>query len=214
MHLLSYIGLFIPFLPALIASVRWTVLPKEVRWFTIMLWAIGLNGVLGLWAETQWTNNLPFFHSYILIEALFLIKVFSFLLPPIISKRNLLIVGAIFTLFWIGNVLFFDGIWANPAYIRLAETVIMLTLATVWFYKVMKEQKHLSLTRLFSFWLSTAVLIFYSGNLLLYVFNNFVFYQARHVFVVIWGIHAFVSIITYLIYTIAIIWALKNPISS
>lgn len=214
MNFLSYLGLVVNFIPAVFALLYWKKIAVEVKWFAVMLWFIALNGALGLLGEYLFETNMPFFHAYILVEGMILIKVFSFILPPFLKKGwHSLFIGS-FTLAWLYNVVWGDGILGYPTTILGVKGIILILLSITWFIKVQKEKKVQHPVRLFSFWLSTGVLIFFSGNMLLFIFSNYVYQQDQHVFVPIWGVHAILTILLNITYTMAIIWAHKNPTSS
>ncbi len=157
---------------------------------------------------------MPFFHLYILVEGVVLMRVFASFLSPFISKKAIYASAAAFIVIWTINVLLYDGFKGYPTYILVVKGVILIILAVSWFVKVQREKKVQHPEKLFAFWLSTGVLLFFSGNMLLFIFSNFIFTQERHVFIALWGTHAILVILLYLIYTIAFIWARKNPTSS
>lgn len=179
-----------------------------------MIWFIFINGILAYVGELVFKTNMPLFHLYILVEAIILMKVFAVLLHPFISSRIVHVAIVSFILLWAFNIFFGDGIMGYPTYILAIEGPMLIILAVGWFVKVQREKKVQHPERLFAFWLSTGVLIFFSGNMLLFTYSNFIFAQRQHVFIAIWDTHAILVILLYLIYTIAIIWARKNPTSS
>lgn len=210
MDAFTYIGIGIPLLPAILSLFGWKLFPPEVKTFSLLIWINFINGLAAfIWELTSGTN-MPFFHFYILIETILLIRIFSALLHPFISNKVLNTILVTFSALWTFNVLFDDGITGYPTYILAVKGSLLICLAVSWFIKVQRERKIQHPERLFAFWLSTGVLIFFCGNMLLFIFSNFIFVQAQHVYVAIWGTHAILVILLYLIYTIAIIWARKN----
>ena len=214
MNLLTYVGLITNFAPAILGSVYWRKLAPEARWFTVMVWIIALNGLSGLGAEFLLESNMPFFHFYILVDVVLLLYVYSLLLNPFVKKKYLRFAAVFFSLVWTYNLIWGNGPLGYPTNILVVQSLSLMTVSTLWFVKVMREKTMVSPQRSFGFWLSTGVLIFYSGNLLLYIFSNYIFLQAKHVYIAIWGTHAILVILLYFFYTIAIIWARKTPISS
>lgn len=167
-----------------------------------------------VWTTTGHANNLPFFHVYILVECILLLMVFRHLLTPTGKLRPWLVTALTFTLVWLLNVLFVEGFWGYPAYIHALEAVVLIVLVVLWFAKILREKVVKKPARTFGFWLCTGLLIYFSSNLLLFVFSTFVVQQSARVFDAIWGVHAILVILLYLIYTIAILWARKTLKSS
>ena len=176
---------------------------------------IALSSVGGrLWSITGHDNNLPIFHVYILLEGVLLCIVFRHLLAARGDTLPWFITAGSFAFLWLLNVLFGEGITGYPAYIHALEALLVIVLVVLWFAKILREKIVQKPLRTFGFWLCTGLLIYFSGNLLLFVFSTFVVEQSARVFDVIWGVHGILVILLYLIYTFAILWARKTPKSS
>ena len=214
MALLSYLGLFTNFIPAALGLFHWNHLPQVVRWFTIMCLIIAINGLLGFLGEHLIKNNMPLFHFYLLVEGCFLIVIFSRLLMDFVHPFLKPVALMVYASYWLANVFFADGILGYPTTILAVEALLLMGLASSWFFKVLKQRKLSNPAQTFGFWLSTGVLIFFSGNLLLFIFSNYIFSMEPHVFRAIWDIHALLVLIIHIHYIIAILWARKNPILS
>ncbi|GAB5522899.1 MAG: hypothetical protein Roseis2KO_07710 [Roseivirga sp.] len=201
-------------LPAVLGSLGWKHFSLDARLCCLLIWFIFLNGAIAFVWELVYGPNMPFFHLYILVEGVLLMRIFASLLNPFIARKAVYAAAVIFVIIWTINVLFFDGITGYPTYILAIKGITLIILAVSWFAKVLREKKILHPEKLFAFWLSTGVLIFFSGNMLLFIFSNFIFTSQRHVYLAIWGTHAILVILLYILYTIAFIWARKNPTSS
>ncbi len=214
MVLLSYLGLITNFIPAILGLIFWQGIQQAARWFTMMMLIIAVNGLGGYFGEYYFENNLPFFHFYILVEGSFLIFIFSRLLESFIHRLIPKIMFGLYVSCWLVNVAFFDGPLGYPTSILAIEAVTLIAFASAWFFMVLKESKIVMPARTFGFWLSTGVLIFFSGNLLLFIFSNYTFSMENHVFRAIWDIHAILVLVIHAHFILAIIWAKKNPILS
>jgi hypothetical protein len=209
------IATYIPLVPAVLALVRWKSLNLGQRWFGILLWIIAICSIAASILATVWqVNNMPIFHSYILIEFLLLLVVFSSLLETPFRSKLWLSMAATFALLWILNIAFGDGWLGYPTYIHVFEGLVLMGLALRWFAKILSEKRVQRPVQTFAFWMCTGILIYFSGNLLLFMFSNFIVEQSKAVFTAIWGVHAILVILLYLTYSVAILWAKNNPISS
>lgn len=206
------LGVYIPLLPALLAFWKWKKLNVYQRWFGFMLGIVALISIAGrVWTLLGNENNLPFFHTYILIECLFLLFIFKSILSDSLPLNLFRLLILSFPIYWIYNVSYGEGLFNYPANSHAIEALIMMGLSVSWFAKVLKEKEIRSIQQTFEFWFATGVIIFYSSNFLFFLFSSFIVKQNHHVFKVIWGVHAILAILLYLIYTIAIRWAVKTP---
>ena len=214
---IANIAFYIPLLPALLALVKWRSMNASQQWFSILLWLILIISFSGriwtletdLW--TRKTNNMPFFHVYILVEYLMLLQIFRLFFKGSIKDRIWLLLAVGFTVFWLINVLVLEGWWAFPDYIHVLEVVVMLVIISVWFRKMLKEKVILKPERTFEFWVCAGLVIFFSGNLLLFIFPKFMLDSAWNgMFKAIWRLNSVLIILLYIIYTIALLWVKKK----
>ncbi len=166
------------------------------------------------WMKLGNTSTAPFFHGYLLFECLMMLRLFGLLLGKSIASRWLRVAGATFALAWFTNLAVGDGLMALPTWIRPLEAILLVSLAVRYFLKIMSEGVVRNPAKTFGFWVSTGVLIFFSGNMLLFVFSKTVSDLSGRAYLAIWEVHAALAILLYLIYTLAIVWARKNPTSS
>lgn len=211
MEIIPQIGVFIPLLPAFIAIWYWDKLNRSQRLFGIMLWSIAALSISGrLWTLFGQHNNLAFFHCYILVEGLFLILIFKEILGSLITYNLLISIFLFFILFWIYNSFWGEGIENYPAIIHALEALIVLGLVVTWFGKVLREKVVRNIEKTFEFWFCTGLLIFFSSNLLSFVFSSFIVEQSSMVFKIIWGVHALLAILLYFIYSYALLCTVKT----
>lgn len=154
-----------------------------------------------LWSMYMTKNNLPFFHSYVLLEYLFLLNIFSQFYQSQWRKSVWLLLGSIFTLAWILNITIFSSIWIYPDVILALEAIVIIILVIGYFRKMLKEKKVRQPARTFPFWVGSGLLLYFSGNFLLFVFSNFVKDLDSEVFQAVWMVHTLLVILLYLMYT-------------
>lgn len=191
--------------------IKWRLLNKSQRWFTVMLWFIIVISLSGeLWVHTLGKSNMLFYHIYILIEYLFLLNIFRLFFNEYLSTKTWQILAIGFTLIWIGNISIDKGWSAFPDYIHTLEAIIILVLVTLWFHKMLKEKTILNPEKTFEFWICTGLLFFFSGNFLLFVFSNFLMTIDMTSYEPIWKIHIVLNLMLYSMYSIAILWVKKT----
>jgi len=208
-----YIALCIPLVPAILASFKWKYLTETQRWFSIMLWGIVIISFFGeLWLRTSHDSNLPFFHVYILMEYVFLLNIFRTMFKESVKDFIWLILVIGFSLIWTINIFTGVGWWAFPDYIHVLEAIIIIGLVISWFSKMLNEKIISRPERTFEFWICAGLLLFFSGNFLLFIFSKFIILTIETAaYEAIWKIHCILIILLYLLYTLALLWV-KKPI--
>jgi hypothetical protein len=86
---------------------------------------------------------------------------------------------------------------------RTAEGVIILIFAGSYFVHEYKKQEIMFLQKTAGFWISGGLILYFSCNLLLFGFSELVFAQEKSIFQSIWTIHAVLTILLYISFTIA-----------
>ena len=206
---LVYTALFIPLLPAMIAVFKWKDLNHYQKWFGMMLWFIVVISFSSrLWTMYTGGNNLPLYYLYILGECLLLLHIFKIMFSnPGNHWWRMAMIG--FTIIWMVDICTGKGWWVFPDYIRTLEASIVIVIVVAWFLKMLREKKILQPAKTFEFWMSAGLLIFFSGNFLLFAFPRVMLDAGKEVFEAIWIVHAILNIILYLMYSIALLWIKK-----
>jgi hypothetical protein len=206
------LAFYIPLLPAVMALAKWGNLNNYQRLFAILLWCIVMISFSGDWYRKLdgINNNMPFFHIYILVEYLLLLQIFRFMYGKDISLRTWWGLSIGFILTWIVNTIIGEGWWGFPDYIHALEAIVIIILVIRWFLKMLREKSIAQPSKTFEFWLCAGLLIFFTGNFLLFLFPKFLINTGKEVFEAIWQMNCILIIITYLLYTVAILWAKKT----
>ncbi len=205
MQTFIYIALILPILPAIFSLFLWKEMNVGQRWFAILLWfvvAISFAGEAWLWLSD--TTNLPFFDVYILVECLLIIKIFSHVLNHTLTHMAAYGLSIGFTVLWLVNIFVGEGWWNYPDYIHALEALVVLILVLSWFRKMLKEKIILRPERTFEFWLCVGLLVFFSGNFLLFLFSEFLLTIEMSAYYTIWKLHIVLNLILYVIYTFAL----------
>lgn len=208
---IAEIAFYLPLLSALLSLVKWKSMNASQRWFTLLLWLIVLISFAGeFWTLNFKQNNMPFFHVYILVEYLLLLQVFRLFFKGSIKDRIWLLLAVGFTLIWLVNVVFLEGWWAFPDYIHVLEILVLLVIILLWFRKMLMEKVIKKPERTFEFWICAGLLIYFSGNLILFIFPKFILDEGKQTFQAIWKFNSVLNILLYTIYTVALLWVKKT----
>lgn len=203
-----------PSIASMVALFRWKKLSIAGKWLGIAcFWAL-LTELLAIWVGNTWGNNLPLLHLYVPVELTMLTFVFYHAYPRLLPLRWLQVGLAGFWVLSVFNLAFFQP-WNTYATItRTAESLLVLLMALRYFFLVLQDLAEIDLPKTFIFWFSTACLLFFSGNLLLFIYSNYVIAGSSVEFSEIWAIHAVLNILLYFVYVIALLCRPERPISA
>lgn len=147
------------------------------------------------------SNNLPLLHAFTVLEfGLFLwcfASVFRFL-----TNRVLMIGVGVFA-----GLELFLGQDLQPflqynTIMRSLEAVVMIGLSIGYFFKTMRGMQVEQLTATAEFWFATALLLYFSGNLVLFGFSNFM--NQSPLIQSVWIMHSFLNILLNILLTVSI----------
>ncbi len=162
------------------------------EWITFFAALIILNRKTGIWqlfkilmlviltAETVgWylrthghmhENAIPF-NVLMLLTNSFLIWFFAKTKWFEAERKILFTCIAVFSGFWIINILFFQGMWNYNYYSETLSDLMLTVICGAFFYKVLKSEDYIKLLQYEYFWLATGVLFSSLGSALLYHFS-------------------------------------------
>ena len=202
---LVYLALAVPAIPFVVAGIRFARLSTPQKWLFLLLgFTLLSNSASQLLPEFD-LPNLWIFHIYVLVDFALLTLVFRELVPKrlAIGAISLFTTMGIFLLFW-------NGGWKGLPSVTMGVEAFWMVFLTFWyFWKVYREMKILRLERQFLFWFGTGNLLYFSGNLLLFIFSNYIIGQSPTLAIQIWMANVVLTFLRILFYTIALAW--KDP---
>jgi hypothetical protein len=166
----------------------------------ILLYLVGLSALAdfgGSILQMQNINNMYVFHIYTVIE----FSVISLFYIKIIPNRRLTyFVIALMSLFlcvavydYINNKDQMDDLSTST------ESIIVIFYAVLGFSSLLRNPVQSRVIAIPLFWLNTALLLYFAGNLFLFIFSNYMQQHYKGEFRELWGIHSIMSILFYLL---------------
>ena len=149
-------------------------------------------------------NNLPFYHLYILIEFGFVSWLYYRVLKSMGMKTVIRVTFLLFSIVLLILFLLKENIWVYPDYIRFMEGLAILIFSGAYFYRVFQAGVVINILNESMFWISAGLTVYFASNCLLFLFGEFVAGLSNNSFMLIWTVHAFLTILLYIAYTIAI----------
>ncbi|MFT6921822.1 MAG: hypothetical protein ACJA1C_000819 [Crocinitomicaceae bacterium] len=200
--LLAIYGVLIPIG---VAFWRYSYLEREAKLLLFMLLPVAANQLISEW----WLyyvnfNNLPFYHMFIIIEFSFISLIYYSYLKKHRYRKIIPIVSVGFILFYLTSIVWNpDKIWVYSTYERAIEGGIILLFVGAYFIDVYRKEEIMYLQKTSGFWIGGGLILYFTSNLLLFAFSELVFSQESSVFKSIWVIHAILTILLYISYSIA-----------
>ncbi|SDG36723.1 hypothetical protein SAMN04487996_1183 [Dyadobacter soli] len=197
------------YLPVLVAA--WMALRRyrgADRPVKLLCWLIFFALLIESISRIFWffkVSNLFLWPIYITVEFALLTWMYSLVLDQkwLTTVRGWML--AAFTAIVLVRELGQQGqsVWIDNAG-RSIESVVVILLALSYFYKVFQELKVQNLLVEPFFWVSAGLLLFFSGNFLIFIFMNFILLYSKNLNDQIWVIHSLMNYMLYITYAIAL----------
>lgn len=142
-------------------------------------------------------NNLPLLHLYTAIELLLLTSFYTYLLAPYLNKWSKIIMISFIALATF-NAMWLQSIFSFNTYARSLEALLIISYSLIFFFKEIKDPSGQSLFRKPTFWVNGGFLLYFSGNLILFLGSNSILSFGTTFNEVVWALHAVFYIFLYL----------------
>ncbi len=158
--------------------------------------------------SAQKHNNLWLLHYYTPLEFACICWLYSHVLKDFVRTSAFWVLGLGFACLSALNSLFLQDIDTFNTYARSLEGILVILLCLIWFFRTLTELKIKRLEQDPVFWVNTGFLLYFSGNVLLFAFSNYIIHINRALNLYIWAFHALFSILLYFFITIGL-WKAK-----
>ncbi len=125
------------------------------------------------------------------------------------NKRILISIAVFYFLFGVLNLLFIQKETIN-SYSTTLLSIIIITYCLYYFYWLLKELPTMHLHGLPMFWINSAFMVYFSGNLFLFVFTSYLVQVLNSNLLVYWSLHNFLGIIEFSLIIFALWIDLQN----
>lgn len=198
-YIIFFLSLFIVLCPLILALSRVHRYPKELKVITVHLTAITILGFIGaiLWALKK--NNLLVLHIYTMIEFTTITLFYQSVFKTLFSKKKALVLIASFVIFCLINAFYIQSWWIFNTYPRTLESIVVIGFSLFYYYRITHQNVHLQIEKSPVFWISTAFFIYFSGGFFLFMLSNYILPLDPALRIMIWQIHAILSIILYIL---------------
>ncbi len=169
-----------------------------------------LFDLAGLITWHKKVNNLPLFHLFTLIELLFFGWVYEQVFMNALLKKTVAVLTVLFGVFTVVNSLLLESIWTFNSISATAESVYLIVLSLLLFRQLLLQNEVMFLDRHPLFWLNSGVLLYFAGNLFVFMLQHAIADSAQKGYV--YGIvHSGINILANLLFGIALLCRHRLP---
>lgn len=191
----SPLAVLVPLVPATLHYRRYAPALKVLTLHLVMVAVFSGASVL-LWSVKR--NNLPLLHIYTIAEFIMISWFYMIVLRGYKKTRLIFWLAVCFTVFGLLNSLLLQSWYTFNTIPRSIESLLVILLSLVCYYKMLSELKIRKMERSPIFWINTGFLFYFSGALFLFMLSNYILPLNHQLNIFIWTIHACFSIMLYL----------------
>ena len=183
----------------IMALIRFRQMTGPLRFIGLFICLAVLGEVVADYTSTRHMPNLYLLHIYTILEfnilALFYFSLFGYFYPRWLVP--LLMVG--FTVLAVLNSLFLQPLSTYNTYTRGLEGLLMIALSLLCFYQMLAELTTKRLDRSPIFWINTGFLLYFAGNLFLFILSNALLKEPNQTLSFMsWGLHSLLMVLMHL----------------
>ena len=202
-----FTAMFSILVPIGVGLVRYSNLSRDARWLLFMLFPIAINQFISVgWVYYVNPNNIVFGHVYIVIELFFLSKIYYDYHKT--SRWSLLIpvLTGLFYLFYVVKLIRDPMSFTEySTHERALSGLIIIVYTVSYFISIYRKQEVLELQKTSGFWIAGGLILYFLSNTVLYVFSELIFAQEEFIFLQIWSVHAILTFLLYISFTMALL---------
>ncbi len=200
MFLINSLSIFLPIGISIVNYKRFDIVFQR---FSLYLYVTGGVEICAVILGKLGYTNLPLLHVYVIVQFGLLSLVYYLYFDKKILKQIISILIVVFTIFSICNSLFIQNILKFNTNARALESVFLIFYVLAYFNLIMQEMKIKFIEKEPLFWVSTGILLYYAGNLFLFIFSNYIL-PAEQITINMWIFHAVINLTLNSFFSIAL----------
>lgn len=195
---IAYLSIASVLIPLSLAIPQWKRIPKEIsslRWLLVAGIIVEILGrILGIMGQP----NALVYDVFMFIQFTVLMYIFSFQF----ERKVLLIIAyaGIVAFYSIGYFLNDDDLTALVSS-NAIDGLVLISISLIFFYKLLSELKVMGIHRLPVLWIAFATLVYYSGNLFVFLAMHYV---QTDDFLLTWKLHNILNVVKNILFAIAL----------
>jgi len=201
---LSQVSGYSILLPLTMGIFRLSTLRKELKTLLLFIFIAAAFELITIYMASIEVESISLFPIYILIEFFFFVVIYRMVLVSDLWKRVILYSAIVFAILFVLNLFFFWESDKMSSYIRSLESILIIVFTLAYFYQAIENLLVPSLNQDPMFWVNTALLVYFSGNLIFFIISNYLLEQSRQLLMEAYLIHSILIIIRNLLFTIGL----------
>lgn len=89
------------------------------------------------------------------------------------------------------------------------ESLIFIIYSVITFYYILQDMEFPNLVSTAQFWIISGVLIYFGGNIFVFISSNYMLQLSVEASTLLWGIHALICLVYYSLFTVGL-WKTKE----
>lgn len=214
-QLLSFISANSVWLPTLLALFTINSLKKKsLKIFFIFLVTTSLKETVCTYYAINSLNNYPIYNSLSIAYYGLLFLSFKSYFENRKIKRLITILLLVFSLFYMLNLLFIQGLIKFNSYTFLLGGLFLNFICLVFFYNLLNSTRNVKIIKLPFFWFSTGLVFYSTGTIILLGLFEFYRNLPPSTGAQLWSINSILNISVNLLISIGLYWNRNTEISS
>jgi len=194
-YILTISSTFFSFIPLIVSFINIKYIRNfSIFYFILIIVSIGVDGLNTIFAISG-DSNTYMFHYYTIAEFTLISLFYSFFFK---QYFNPIIINLIIPIFLIAAYMDYkiNGLDTMNNYSSSLEAIILSFYSFFFFYYVLKNLVFEDLLATPVFWLNTAVLFYFAGNFILFIFSNYMAKSDPRKYMLLWSIiHTFFNVL-------------------
>lgn len=190
--------------PVFTAVVHYRYLTAGARFLFVYLLFDALVSIASSALAYHHLPNMPLYHFATMVDTVLLLYFFSMVFAGKHWAAFLKLAMVVFPLLAVLNILFVQPLFSFNSYMLSLKAMLVIVLCFLywWHYEPIagKAWKHIPLH-----WIVSGLLLYFSSAFILFTFSDFLIsVSSRSTFIVLWNIHAALSVIMFLLFAIGL----------
>lgn len=154
------------------------------------------------------SSNIFLYNVYMIIETLLISAFYYSYLEKKSLKLTILIIATLFITASSIELIMQKKNTMSEIFLTF-ESLFTISLAVITFHQILQKQIYSNILNAPILWINSSFLLFFAGNLFVFLFSKFLHEFAQKAFYEIWGFHSILNIILYTLISIGF-WKTKT----
>lgn len=200
--ILQYISSFFVLVPLLLGIIQRSYINKNTLPVFLLLVITFFIELLNVFFASHGISNTTIFNIYTPLEYILFILFYKSFFDTIKKSSVHYILILFFILITIFDILYANDTLMINNFSLSIESITFILYSLLAFFFIMKRLMYQDILSTSFFWINIAVLIYFAGNLFLFLFSNILIQNNRKQYIAVYNIHSVTNIIYYILISI------------